>query len=83
MSRGGFLESIPNVEPNKGNGGGADYEMGLDDLWRQDNNIQSVCMIDNNRITRNEDPFKVSFDFGNESLMFGRKASAIPQNSPE
>ena len=56
--------------------------MGLDDLWRQDNNIQSVCMIDNNRITRNEDPFKVSFDFGNESLIFG-KASVIPRNDLE
>jgi len=56
--------------------------MGLDDLWRQDGNIQSMCMFDN-RILRNDDPFRISFDFGNESLLFRRKPSGIRKNNPE
>ena len=53
-----FLNSIRNIEP-KQEGVPMEGE-GAYDLWREDNNVQSMCMIDNARILRSEDPFKVS-----------------------
>jgi hypothetical protein len=87
-SRDGFLSTIKMEQRRESMGMGMECEL-MDDLWREDKivqpinpNIESMCMIDNTRFFQPEDPFRVSFDFGNESMLMRNRTSIIKPPRP-
>ena len=53
----------------------------LDDfnLWKSDQNVQSMNMIERNKYQPEEDPFRVSMPFGNGSLLIKKRSKRVSE----